>query len=114
MVAEIMTESPGLRLDLLPKIFIKEVAVVFTEGARKYPARNWEKGMSWSKVIGPLWRHWLKWLMGARRDAELPACHHLAQVAWNAAVLMEFENTHPELDDRATSYPDWTPKPSVK
>jgi len=113
MIAEVMTENPDLRIDLIPKSAIRELGLVFTEGVKKYPARNWEKGMPWSKVIGPLWRHWLKWLAGSRRDEELPRCHHLGQLMWNAAVLLEFESTHPEQDDRATSYADWKPKDPI-
>ena len=114
MIAEIMTEDPELRLDLIPKKFIKEVAIVYTEGTKgKYPARNWEKGMPWSNVIGPLWRHWLRWLSGKTRDKELPKCHHLAMISWQCAALMEYEDTCPELDDRSEIYRDWPSDKSV-
>lgn len=113
MIAEIMTEDPTLRIDLIPKLFLKELAIVFTVGSEKYPARNWEKGMPWSDVIGPLSRHWLHWLEGKTRDKELPRCHHLALLAWNAAVLMDYERSCPELDNRAEMYPDWPPEGEI-
>jgi hypothetical protein len=108
MLGELMTEDPTLRLDLIPKSLIRELAIVFTTGTDKYPARNWEKGMPWSKVIGPADRHWLKFKFGGKRDKELTKCHHLAQAIWNMAVLLEYETTHPELDDRKDMWPDWS------
>jgi hypothetical protein len=40
-----------LRYDLCPAIAQREYAKVWTEGLKKYPARNWEKGFLFSEVI---------------------------------------------------------------
>lgn len=99
MLGEIMTENPGLRIDLIPKLLIVELARVYTEGAKKYADRNWEKGLPWLETFGAGKRHQLKWRMGETRDKEL-GTHHLAQAIWNLAALLEFEKTHPEMDNR--------------
>ena len=92
-------DSGKLRYDLIPVGPLRELAEVFTAGAEKYAPDNWRKGMSFSRMIGPLFRHLEKWRSGETRDAET-GCHHLAQAAWNALCLIELEFTHPELDDR--------------
>lgn len=78
------------RLDLLPPEWVWGLGVITTEGAKKYAERNWEKGMPWSKVWGPMLRHAFKWLMGERYDAET-GCHHLLMVAWNALALFTYD-----------------------
>ena len=83
-------DTGKLRLDLIPPEWIEALAAVLTVGAVKYAPRNWEKGMAWSKVYGPLMRHVLAWLKGERDDPETK-CHHLAHVAWNALALMVYE-----------------------
>lgn len=99
MLGQVMTEYPDMRLDLIPKCLFVELGLVYTRGAVKYSDNNWCKGLLFSRVIGPVYRHLLKWMMGERRDTEL-GTHHLAQVIWNCVALMEYEKTHPELDDR--------------
>jgi hypothetical protein len=101
MIGEIMTECPECRRDLIPKSMLLELGMVYSKGAMKYSDRNWEKGMAYSRIIGPVYRHLMKWLMGERLDKEL-GTHHLAHVIFNLAALIEFEKTHPEKDDRDT------------
>ena len=79
-----------VRLDLLPPEWTLALGLVMTAGARKYADRNWERGMKWSKVFGPMTRHILAWLSGESYDRET-GCHHLAMVAWNALALMTYE-----------------------
>jgi len=105
MLGGIVTDNPGIRLDLIPRCAIEELAKVFTKGCEKYSDRNWELGMKWSRCIGPLFRHFLKWWRGEKYDPEL-GVHHLAQVMWNCVALMEYEKTHPESDDRDKSRMD--------
>jgi hypothetical protein len=78
------------RLDLIPPEWEWALGQVMTKGAEKYAPRNWEKGMDWSKVVGPMRRHIVKFLAGERYDAEI-GCHHLAMVAWNALALMSYD-----------------------
>lgn len=93
-------DTGKLRYDLLPVLPLAEVANVFTIGAKKYDDRNWEKGLKWGRVFGAMMRHAWAWWRGETHDKE-DGQHHLASVAWCALVLMEFERTHGELDDRS-------------
>jgi len=77
-----------------------EEALVYTIGSYKYDDRNWEKGILWGRVYRALVSHATKWWAGETRDQE-DGKHHLASVVWCAKALMEYEDTHPELDDRS-------------
>lgn len=88
-----------LRYDLLPIRPLAEVVKVYTLGAKKYADRNWELGIEWSRVYGALQRHANAYWGGEVLDPEL-GTNHLASVIWCALALMEFEQTHAELDDR--------------
>lgn len=83
---------------LIPPEPLGEVARVFQIGAEKYEPRGWEKGLPWSDVFDRIGKHLGRWQRGEKYDLE-DGQHNLASVAWAALVLMEFENTHPELDD---------------
>lgn len=61
--------------------------------------RNWEKGLKWGRVFAAMERHAWAWWNGEQLDP-VDKQHHLASVAWCAFTLMEYEKTHPELDDR--------------
>jgi hypothetical protein len=65
------------RYDLLPPAAIFAVARVFEEGAKKYAARNFEKGIPLSRYIDSGLRHIFKHLEGHRDEP------HMAQAAWN-------------------------------
>lgn len=87
------------RYDLIPPGPLEELARVYTIGAQKYEARNWEKGLAWGRVFAALMRHAWAWWRGETHDPK-DGQHHLSSVAWCAFALMEYERTHPELDDR--------------
>lgn len=78
------------RLDLIPPEWEWELGRVLTEGAKKYADRNWELGMDYSKVVGPLRRHLNAYLRGERIDPT-DGTLHAAKVAWNALVLMTYD-----------------------
>lgn len=94
----VKNDSGKLRYDLFPSSLSK-VAEVYTIGARKYADRNWERGLAWGRVFSAMLRHSWAWWWGERCDS-VDGQHHLASVAWCALALMEYEDTHPELDDR--------------
>src|SRR5581483_6166522 len=95
-----MKDDKGkMRFDLLPVRPLFYLADVYTRGAKKYADRNWEKGIQWGRVFAAMIRHAWKWWTGETFDSE-DGQHHLASVAWCAFALMEYEVTHPELDDR--------------
>ena len=85
------------RLDLIPPEWLWALGLVMTQGAKKYADRNWEKGMAYSSVMGPLKRHLEKYNAGERYDmfdadgTPGTGCHHLAIVAWNALALMTYD-----------------------
>ena len=93
------------RLDLIPPEWEWALGEILTAGATKYAARNWERGMDWSKVAGPLRRHLNKFLRGERYDVVDDSgkpgtqCHHLAIVAWNALALMTYDLRGIRTDD---------------
>jgi Domain of unknown function (DUF5664) len=91
-----------LRFDLIPVKPLQEVARVYTIGAAKYADRNWERGLSWGRIYAAMQRHANAWWSGERNDP-VDKQHHLASVVWCALALMEYENSHPELDDRPNS-----------
>ena len=77
-----------------------ECANVFAYGEQKYSTWNWAKGMAWSAVIGSCARHLLAMIMGDENDAEsgLP---HRGHVCCNLVMLITYEKTFPQGDDRA-------------
>lgn len=88
-----------LRYDLIPAHPLQELAYVYTIGAKKYGDNNWRSGIAYSRIIAALMRHLEAWRMGRAVDPD-DGQHPLASVAWCALTLMEYENTHPEFDDR--------------
>lgn len=87
------------RMDLIPASTLWALATVLTFGAKKYAARNWEKGIAWGRVFAALMRHLWSWWCGESKDKETGYSH-----LWHAqcclSFLIEYESTHPELDDR--------------
>jgi len=88
-----------LRYDLIPVEPLKELAKVYTIGAGIYDDRNWEQGIKWGRIYAALQRH-VNAFWGGEQCDQKDGQHHLASVAWCAFALMEYERTHPELDDR--------------
>ena len=92
------------RFDLIPPKPLTYLAEVYGYGCSggKYLPRNWERGYDWGLSFAAMQRHlWADW-GGERLDPEsgLP---HLAHAAWHCLTLMEWAETHPELDDRSSS-----------
>lgn len=91
------------RHDLFEPFAINEIARVFTRGAEKYAPRNWEKGMSWSKVLASLKRHLNAFEQGEDFDTET-GLYHIAHAAWNAMALTSYYKIYPQGDDRQHCY----------
>ena len=87
------------RPDLLPMEPLMQVATHYGVGAKKYSLNNWRKGYAWSLSFAALMRHALQFWNGDDDDQETGSSH-MAAVVFHAFALMEFRNTHPELDDR--------------
>jgi hypothetical protein len=87
------------RFDLIPSRPLTLLAEHFGLGAEKYADRNWERGYEWSKSYAALMRHVTAWWGGETLDEE-SGSNHLVSVAWHAFALLEWAETHPEMDDR--------------
>ena len=72
--AALRWDKDKLRMDLIPVRPLLDLAAVYTMGANKYADRNWEKGMSWSRMIGSMERHWFKFKGGEDFDDESGLC----------------------------------------
>ena len=96
-------DTGKLRWDLLPARPMFELVKLYTMGAEKYDDRNWENGLSWMRCFRALVSHSYKWLSGEKHDPA-DGQHHMASVAWYALALIEYEDTHPELDDRPSTF----------
>lgn len=118
------------RYDLIPTGPLRELALHYGAGAKKYADHQWRKGIDWSDLYAALQRHANQWASGEDYDVcpksgrgckfenmdgdpipieELEqgrtcfnhtGSHHLVAVAWQAFALLEMKETHPELDDR--------------
>ena len=88
------------RFDLIPTASMIAIAEVYAYGAAKYSDRNWEKGMEWGRVYAATQRHLHAFWGGQDLDEE-SALPHLAHAAFGLLALLEYMETHPELDDRS-------------
>ena len=86
-------------MELISPIALFALARVLRFGAKKYADRNWEKGFAWSRAVGAIMRHTAAYLGGETLDPETGESH-MAHVMCEAMFLVEFEQTHPEKDDR--------------
>jgi hypothetical protein len=89
------------RFDLIPVQLLEQLAAVYTYGASKYADWNWARGMKWSRIVGSMFRHFVKFMQGERLDKEsgLP---HLAHMFWNAGTLLFYSEMpgYEQYDDR--------------
>lgn len=92
-------DGDKVRLDLIPPEATWSLGQVLTMGARKYDARNWEKGFNWGRSVAALERHLTAWKGGEDTDPE-SGFSHLAHVLCNAAFLVTFEARGVGTDDR--------------
>ena len=92
------------KLSFIPYEAQKQEALVWEFGARKYSRDNWKKGLPFLSVIDSILRHAAAYAAGETNDPEsgLP---HMAHIRCNTSMLLEYELTHKELDDRPTPSP---------
>lgn len=86
-------------LDLLSTKALVEVARVLEFGKAKYSAHNWRGGLAFSRVIGAALRHITAFNDGQDVDTET-GLSHIAHASCCLMFLLEYIQTHPELDDR--------------
>lgn len=101
-------DSGKLRVDLVPTSLVRGVAEVLTKACQpgadgnppKYPERNWEKGIKYSRIYANIMRHMMDWFDGSNKDYE-SGLHPLKHAACRLAMLIEYdEKGMTELDDR--------------
>ena len=92
-------DAEKARWDLLPFDALDEVAIVLRYGAKKYAARNWEKGMAWGRLLAAALRHLAQWSLGHDIDDEsgLP---HLSHAACCVLMLLALVKRGDGTDDR--------------
>lgn len=86
--------------DLLPFDAVEQIVKVLQHGAKKYAARNWEKGLMLSRPFAAMLRHLTAWWRGTDTDEEsgLP---HLAHAGCCLLFLLAFTTRgRTDLDDR--------------
>ena len=93
-----------LRYDLVPFDAIDQIVEALNFGAKKYADRNWEKGMSWSRPYGALFRHMSAWFMskvtGSSDRDEETGLSHLAHAGCCVLFLLAYELRGVGQDDR--------------
>ena len=92
------------RYDLLSPLAIKRLADLYERGAIKYSARNWEKGIKFSRVYGAALRHLLAWWDGEDFDPETGESH-LDHAACCVHFLSHYvkDKKYKKFDDRPTT-----------
>lgn len=78
------------RYDLMPFAALREIALVYGMGARKYDDDNWRKGYAWRLSLGAMMRHIDQFAVGEIYDEE-SGLHHLAHAAWHCLCLITFQ-----------------------
>lgn len=103
---EKLLKSEGVKFDsdkppyhLIAPELLEETAKVLDYGQKKYMARNWERGMAWSRPFGALMRHMWAWWRGEDCDPET-GFSHLAHAACCVMFLLAYEKRRVGTDDR--------------
>lgn len=86
-------------MSLLSRTALEEITKVLEFGRNKYAADNWRQGFEWRRVLDAALRHLLAFSDGEDKDPE-SGLSHLAHLGCCVMFLLEFEKTHPELDNR--------------
>lgn len=88
------TESKGIkndqgkiRYDLVPFILIKSLAQIYTMGAAKYEANNWQ-GVESERYYSALFRHLEAFYVSKEELDPESKLHHLAHAFWNIGTLL--------------------------
>ena len=87
------------RFSLIPPKALWQLAEHYGMGAEKYGVGNWQKGIDWSLIYDAMQRHSNQFWSGEDIDKE-SGKPHLTAVIFHAMALLEYMETHPELDDR--------------
>ena len=91
------------RPELISPIALRRLAQWLGDGAKKYKARNWEKGIPLSRTLASLLRHLNAWQLGETDE------DHLAAVFCNAMFLIHTDDmvTRGMLPCKLNDMPDY-------
>ena len=92
-------DADKLPVNLLSSEALMQTAAVLKFGADKYAEHNWRQGFAWSRPLAAAMRHIMAFNDGEDKDPE-SGLSHLAHAMCCIMFLLEFEKTHPQLDDR--------------
>jgi len=93
-------DAGKVRMDLLIGEALVGTAEVLTAGAAKYGARNFERGIAFSRVFAALQRHLWAWHQGEENDPE-DGLSHLDHAACNIMFLQTYvKRGMAKFDDR--------------
>lgn len=87
-------------IELVPVDVVNGWADVLTYGAKKYEARNWEKGMDYSRPYGAALRHLFAWWSGEDIDPDT-GLSHLDHAICNLGFLSAYTKRSVGNDDRS-------------
>lgn len=90
-------EKPDM--SLLSSIAVTKIAQVMTFGKKKYSANNWRGGIAYTRLLAAAFRHIFAYSGGESNDPET-GLSHLAHASCCLMMLLEFEDTRKDLDDR--------------
>lgn len=86
-------------MSLLSTNALVKIAEVMTFGKKKYAVHNWRGGFHWSRPLAAAARHLYAYIGGEDKDPET-GLSHLAHACCCLMFVLEFEETHIDLDDR--------------
>jgi len=87
-------------ISLIPTVALLDEAALWTKGKLKYSAYNWHKGLTFSRVLSAIGRHWALLNAGIDLDEETK-CLHTSAIRCGAGMLSQFiVEGRTELDDR--------------
>lgn len=92
-------EKPPMAL--IPRAAMEAEAHVLAFGKAKYGAWNWAGGMEWSRLLDAALRHIYAYADGETNDPE-SGLNHLAHARCCLGFLLDYVESHPQLDDRRT------------
>lgn len=88
------------RFNLIPPRFINDLAEHMTANLEKYPERNWEAGIAYSKLYDSVMRHEIAWIRGETNTQDTNRSHLISAIC-NLMFLYEYEQRGMvEFDDR--------------
>lgn len=92
-------DNEKVDMDLLSPYALEKIAQVMTYGKQKYGANNWRGGIVYSRLLAAVMRHINSYRKGETYDPET-GLSHLSHASCGLMMLLEFEETRPDLDDR--------------